>query len=87
MGDGRDGRPIHRFWTILKTLARPARLRASTFALPPSRYGGQVALRRTSRATADKSRYGALGPEPSRGLPTVAHALVGTRELSFLSER
>jgi hypothetical protein len=29
-------------------------LRASTFALPPSRF----ALRRTSRASADKSRYG-----------------------------
>jgi hypothetical protein len=40
-------------------------LRASTFALPPSRFhlralrfGGQVALRRTGRASADKSRYG-----------------------------
>jgi len=26
------------------------------------------------------SRYGALGPEPSHGLPTVAHAEVGKRE-------
>jgi hypothetical protein len=41
------------------------RLRSSTFALPPSRfrlrasrYGGQVALQRTSRATADKSSFG-----------------------------
>jgi hypothetical protein len=44
---------------------RRSHLRASTFALPPSRFhlrasrsGGQVALRRTSRAPADKSRYG-----------------------------
>jgi hypothetical protein len=57
------------------------RLRASTFALPPSRFrlrasrdGGQVARRRTSRATADGSSFGearSAGPRRRLGIRAV----------------
>jgi hypothetical protein len=49
-------------------------LGASTVALPPSRF----ALRRTSRATADKSRYGVQGVATARqAVATAAVTIVG----------
>jgi hypothetical protein len=56
----------------MKSRLRSFHLRASAFALPPSRF----ALRRTSRAPADKSRYGGQVAASARQALATAAAVI-----------